>query len=169
MAIARVYIEKINGSGDFVHVETIEVVRYFNIYCKSIPFKIYGEVKEPYSNDWLDEDGVEEYYPAKGFRMKPYELEVEWAYKGAINSANTKIKNFLDFLSGRSDSTPEMNIYCTWTGIGRKNVRLVKVSDKATIVRDEDNGDIVIFSTTLKVCDPVTDFKPKIIEQEVGV
>ena len=99
--------------------------------------------------------------------MKPYELEVEWAYKGAINSANNKIKNFLDFISGRSDSVPEMNIYCTWTGIGRKNVRLVKVSDKATIVRDEDNGDIVIFSTTLKVCDPVTDFKPTVIEQEV--
>ena len=51
-----------------------------------------------------------------------------------------------------------MAIYCDYTKIGRYKIRLSKISEKATLVRDKDNGDIVIFKTTLKVCDPVTEF-----------
>lgn len=160
MSIARVYIEKAISKGPLVSLVTKEVVSDFGIYCKNIPFKMFGDVKEPYSNDWIDEDGEEEYLPAGGLKWKSYEIEVEWAYKGDVNTANKKILDFINYLSGRSDGQPSMSIYCTHTGIGRTNVRLVKVADKATLVRDENNGDIVLFTTTLKVCDPVTSYTP---------
>ena len=158
MAYAKVYIQKDFSKGETTNMQTKEVVSSFGIYCKDIPFLMYSDVKEPYSNDWLDEDGIEEYIPKEGLKMKPYDMEVEWAYKGAMYSANDKIKKFLDYLSGRSDNQPQMAIYCDYTKIGRYKIRLSKISDKVTLVRDKDNGDIVIFKTTLKVCDPVTEF-----------
>ena len=51
-----------------------------------------------------------------------------------------------------------MSIYDTYTDIGRQKVRLVKLNDNAELVRDGD-GDILIFSVTLKVCDPITNIK----------
>lgn len=159
MPVGRVYIQKIiQTSGGRPVSQTIDVINSFDIYCKSIPFVLYTDVKEPYSNDWLDEDGLQEYLPQGGLKMKSYDMDIEWAYKGAYKSAAEKIKPFLDYLTGRSDGQPEMSIYCDWTNIGRTKIRLVKVSEKATYVSDEGNEDIVIFSTTLRVADPVTEF-----------
>ena len=65
MAYAKVYIQKDFSNGETANMQTKEVVSSFGIYCKDIPFLMYSDVKEPYSNDWLDEDGIEEYIPKK--------------------------------------------------------------------------------------------------------
>lgn len=134
------------------------VVDTFNdwgIVCKSFPFKLYGEAKELPSKDWKDEDGDDEYIPDE-LKIASYEVEVEFAYKGDINTANVKIKSFLDYLTGRGGTGAELMVYDTYTKIGRQSVRFVSVEDDV-FWRQEDGGDVVVFVVTFKVNDPVTD------------
>ena len=148
MECYKVYIKQ-DKSGASV-VETIED---FGLYCVDIPFKPAGDVKDIVSRDWKDENGVDEYIPAGGLKMSAYEIDVKFGYKGDKFGANEAISSLLSYLT-----TGDVSIYDTYTGIGRQKVRLVKLNDNADIVRDDD-GDILIFSVTLKVCDPITNIK----------
>lgn len=145
MECYKVYIKQ-EKSGASV-VETIED---FGLYCVDIPFKPAGDVKDIVSRDWKDENGVDEYIPADGLRMSAYEIDVKFGYKGDKLGANKAISSLLSCLTAGY-----VSIYDTYTGIGRQKVRLVKLNDNAELVRDDD-GDILIFSVTLKVCDPIT-------------
>ena len=145
MECYKVYIKQ-DKSGASV-VETIED---FGLYCVDIPFKPAGDVKDIVSRDWKDENGVDEYIPADGLKMSAYDIDVKFGYKGDKFGANKAINSLLSYLA-----TGYVSIYDTYTGIGRQKVRLVKLNDNADIVRDDD-GDILIFSVTLKVCDPIT-------------
>ena len=145
MECYKVYIKQ-DKSGASV-VETIED---FGLYCVDIPFKPAGDVKDVASRDWKDENGVDEYIPAGGLKMSAYEIDVKFGYKGDKFGANEAISSLLSYLT-----TGYVSIYDTYTGIGRQKVRLVKLNDNADIVRDDD-GDILIFSVTMRVCDPKT-------------
>lgn len=127
----------------------------FGIWCKDFPFRLFGDVKDPVSTDWPEEDGADEYVP-EVLRMKAYDVEVEFGYKGGMDSANVKIRAFLDYLTGRDGTGVEMKVYDSYTKIGRQRVRLSKVSDDA-FVRNEGEGDVVVFNATFRVNDPVTD------------
>ena len=148
MECYKVYIKQ-NKSGASV-VETIEDL---GLYCVDIPFKPAGDVKDIVSRDWKDENGVDEYIPADGLKMSAYEIDVKFGYKGDKLGANKAISSLLSCLAAGY-----VSIYDTYTDIGRQKVRLVKLNDNAELVRNED-GDILIFSVTLKVCDPITNIK----------
>lgn len=117
---------------------------------------MFGEAKELVSTDWKDEDGDDEFIPEK-IKMKGYEVEAEFAYKGGEGSANDKIKTFLNYLTGRDGSGATMKVYDAYTKIGRQHVRFARVGDDADMVRDETSGDIILFTVVFKVNDPVTD------------
>lgn len=127
----------------------------WGIVCKDFPFKLYGEAKDLPSHDWKDEDGDDEYIP-KELKIASYEVDVEFVYKGAIDSANTKIKGFLDYLTGRGGTGAELMVYDTYTKIGRQSVRFVSVEEDV-FFRQTEYGDILVFVVTFKVNDPVTD------------
>ena len=145
-----IYFKKMKS--DALVVDTLD---NWGIVCKEFPFKLYGEAKELPSHDWKDEDGDDEYIPSK-LPIASYEVEVEFAYKGVMDSANANIKGFLDYLTGRDGSGAELMVYDTYTKIGRQNVRFVSVGDDV-FYRQEEGGDVVVFSVTFKVNDPVTD------------
>ena len=145
-----IYFKKMKS--DALVVDTLD---NWGIVCKEFPFKLYGEAKELPSHDWKDEDGDDEYIPSK-LPIASYELEVEFAYKGVMDSANASIKGFLDYLTGRDGSGVELMVYDTYTKIGRQSVRFVSVSDDV-FYRQEEGGDVVVFSVAFKVNDPVTD------------
>lgn len=132
-----------------------ETVADFDVWCASIPFDIGMEVKEPVVKDWKDEDG-EDSYLGDSLKFAAYDMTVKWCCKGDKFSANAVIKKFLSYLSGRDGSGMKMKMYCDWTNIGRRHIRLKKVSDDASLHRD-DEGDVVTFSTVLRVEDPVTE------------
>lgn len=144
----RFYIQKSNGS-----YPVKETISDFDIYLKDIPFKPSSEVKELYSNDWFDEDGDDEYIPSE-LKLAAHTIDVEFAYKGDKNTAYTKIKPFLDYLTGRDGTGSEFKFVCTYNGYGRQKVRFKGMSDDAELVR-QDNFDILIFKVTFKVNDPV--------------
>lgn len=126
----------------------------WGIVCKGFPFKLYGEAKELPSYDWKDSNGADEYIPSV-IPISDYELSVEFAYKGDVNTANTSIQSFLDYLTGRDGTGAEMMVYDTYTRIGRQHIRYVGV-DEDVFHRQDESGDIVVFSVTFKVNDPVT-------------
>ena len=145
-----IYFKKMKS--DALVVDTLD---NWGIVCKEFPFKLYGEAKELPSHDWKDEDGDDEYIPSK-LPIASYEVEVEFAYKGVMDSANASIKGFLDYLTGRDGSGVELMVYDTYTKIGKQHVRFVSVSDDV-FHRQEEGGDVVVFSVAFKVNDPVTD------------
>ena len=73
-----------------------------------------------------------------------------------MNSANTKIETFLNYLTGRDGGGASLKVYDSFTGIGRQNVRFKSLAREAELVRDASSGDIIIFQVTFKVNDPVT-------------
>lgn len=133
----------------------VDTLSNWGIVCKEFPFKLYGEAKELPTRDWKDEDGDDEYIPDE-LKIASYELEVEFVYKGNIDSANTQIKSFLDYLTGRGGTGAELMVYDTYTKIGRQSVRFVSVEEDV-FYRQEEGGDVVVFVVTFKVNDPVTD------------
>ena len=56
-------------------------------------------------------------------------------------------------------------MYCTLTKIGRSGVRFDKISDNAVLDRSDD-GDILKFTVSFKVNDPVTEVTPTYNQQE---
>lgn len=123
----------------------------FDIY--EVESKFYGCVsaKELPKRSWNDEHGDDEFVP-DDLMMESLTHTVKFGYKGDKFSANKAIKSFLDYLSKGGS----MKIYDEYNGIGRQHVRFSSMSDDATLVRDEE-GDILIFTVSLKVNDPVTD------------
>ena len=145
-----IYFKKMKD--DALVVDTLD---NWGIVCKDFPFKLYGEAKELPSHDWKDEDGDDEYIPDV-LPIAAYEMEVEFAYKGDMFTANSNIKGFLDYLTGREGDGAEFMCYDTYTKIGRQHMRFVSVGEDI-FHRETESGDVIVFSVTFKVNDPVTD------------
>lgn len=145
-----IYFKKMND--DALVVDTFD---RWGIVCKDFPFKLYGDAKELPSHDWKDKDGDDEYIPSE-LPIAAYEMDVEFVYKGAMNTANEQIKSFLDYLTGRGGTGAELMVYDTYTRIGRQHIRYVKV-DEDISWRETEGGDVLVFVVTFKVNDPVTD------------
>nr|DAR09477.1 MAG TPA: hypothetical protein [Caudoviricetes sp.] len=154
MQYDKVYLQKMKASSPVK-----ETVADFDIYCASMPFKLYSDAKDLSKRDWYDEHGEDEYIPEEGLKLKSYTIDVTFCCKGDKNSSNIKIKKFLDYLTGNDGSGVELKMYCTWTKIGRKSVRFTKLNDDARLVRDDD-GDVLVFKVSFKVNDPITDISP---------
>lgn len=148
MEYYKIYMQKESEGA-----EIIDTIDSFGLYCVEIPFKIAEGVKDIVSRDWHDEDGLDEYIPKNGFRYSTYDMDVKFGFKGDKFAANAAIKGLMEYLR-----SGYIKLYCNYTRIGRQHVRLNKLNDDAELVRDGD-GDILIFSVSLRVCDPVTDIE----------
>lgn len=145
-----IYFKKMKN--DALVVDTLDS---WGIVCKDFPFKLYGEAKELPKHDWKDVDGDDEYVPDT-LPIAAYEMEVEFAYKGDMFTANSRIKGFLDYLTGRDGDGAEFMAYDTYTRIGRQNMRFVSVSEDV-FHRETESGDVIVFVVTFKVNDPITE------------
>lgn len=134
-----------------------ESVEDFGIWCKSIPFKLFGKVKQPYGNTWKDEEGDDEYLPDE-LLLEAYTMEVEFGCKktSTVTDVREKVSEFLDYLRGKDGTGARLKIYSTYTRIGRQDVRLDEVSDDCEWYSEED-GEFLVFKVVFKVNDPDTD------------
>lgn len=144
------YLQSINGTDKTVHESTSQ----WGVWCKDIPFKIFDKVKAPAKRTWFDEDGDEEYIPSEGLYLEAYTMEVEFGCKktSTITDVRQKVGAFLEYLR----ASGHMNMYSSYTRIGRQNVRLESVSDNAKW-KSNDNVEYLIFKVVFKVNDPNTD------------
>lgn len=125
--------------------------REWNIYVKSVPFKVFPDMKDVPANDWYDQNGDDEYIPSPPY-YKAYEIDCEFVFVGENGTANAQIKSLLKYLS----ESVMFKFYDTHSKIGRTNVRYVSTDDDV-LYRKDGRNDIVVFSVTLKVNDPLTD------------
>lgn len=146
MGYYKFYIQK-----ETTGAEVYELGEKFGFYETSCNFYGGGAVKDVPSRNWYDEDGDDEYVPTAQ-KFKAYEMEVSFGYKGSQFTANTALQSLKSYLSGGT-----MKVYDTYNRIGRQNVRFMEISDDATLVRNSDDGDILIVKIKFKVNDPVTD------------
>jgi hypothetical protein len=124
----------------------------FDIYEVESKFYGCGEAKELANRDWCDEHGDDEFIPDE-IKLKAQNIEVKFGYKGDKFSANAVISRLHEYLRNGG----MMKIYDEYNHIGRKHVRFVGISDDAELVRNDDDGDILIFTVKLKANDPATD------------
>jgi hypothetical protein len=139
-----------------------ESVATWDVWCKEVPFRLYGKVKDPAKRSWYDEHGDDEYIPSDGLFLEAYTMKVQFGCKRVGDDSESEIKNddyvrqhvreFLEYLR----TSGMMKMYCTHTGIGRQQVRLESVGDSATWV-NEDGQAFLVFEVEFKVNDPNTD------------
>ena len=150
------YLQKIGAS------ETCkESVATWGVWCKNLPFKLFGKAKEPAKHSWYDEHGDDEYIPATGLYMDAYTMKVEFGCKkmaqnrygthSAVNDVRANVSSFLRYLMGGA-----FMLYSSYTRIGRRDVRLESIGDNAKWKSDGDD-EFLTFEVTFKVNDPVTD------------
>lgn len=150
----NIYIQKEAESSPVV-----DIINDFDMQCASIPFIIANETKKLTERDWAGEDGKDVYIPNQ-LPVSAYSMNIKLCCKGEKFSANAKIKNLVDYLLGRDGDGVYMKVYCDYTKIGRKHVRFTKLSDRAELVRNDSDGDILVFQIEVSVDDPVTDIAP---------
>ena len=105
--------------------------------------------KEPYRNDWHDEDGDDE-YNAQMF-YEAYEITADFLMTAdSPEEMVLSLRTFFDYIRNG-----EFKIFDTYTGIGRQKVRYAGYSESAYKWRE---GRICYaqFSLRFKVNDPVT-------------
>jgi hypothetical protein len=155
------YLQKMGSDGQGNPYDWQESVATWGIFCKEIPFKIMDKVKEPAKRSWYDEHGDDEYIPSEGLYVDSYSMKVEFGcklitgddanvYGITVDDVRVNVGNFLEWLR----SAGMMKMYSSYTRIGRQNVRLVSINDKAW---NSGDGEWLIFEVEFKVCDPVTD------------
>lgn len=144
-----IYFQK-NKSGSPV----LDTYTEWSIVCKDFPFMPYGESKDLPAREWADEDGEDTFFPEE-IKLKAYDIDVEFAYKGEMGTANSKIEAFLDYLTGKGNTGTCLKVYDTYTKIGRQGV-YYKSIDPDLFVRKSDEGDVITFKITFRVTDPRT-------------
>lgn len=160
------YLQKMGVDGEQHPYPVLESVSTWGIFCKEIPFKLSEKVKEPAKRSWYDEHGDDEYMSPNGLYMESYTMEVELGckliggsrdtatYGTSVSDVREKVGLFLRYLR----ESGMLNIYSSYTRIGRRYVRLDSVKDDAKW--KSDNGEEwLIFKVVLKVNDPVFDIE----------
>lgn len=126
----------------------------YGIVAQSQPFPEAYEVKEPYGNNWHDEDGDDEYVASMHY--KAFEHTIKFYIKAFPATGKTAI-NVLNGLRDefRAKLVPgEFKIWDSWQERGYTKVRFVKDSVDTRVITDEYAW--MIFSVTFKINDPAT-------------
>lgn len=126
----------------------------YGLYIKHTPFTLRPKPKNIITQAWKDEDGDDVFIPEKVVH-EPYEFECEFLYYRMDNFANQNILAFLREIEGKW-----LQIYDSYTQMGRRGVYLMEVDEDATFKRR--NNDYVVLKVKFKVNDPDTDITLKV-------
>jgi hypothetical protein len=116
------------------------------------------KVKQPYSNDWKDRDGDDEWVESLNYEAFTLELKCVIFTRSSNSGASRQEMKAAIRAFENAIRVGEFKIYDDWTKFGFRKVRLdefPKISDGDF---DEMDGHCrLIFNVSLKVNDPTTD------------
>ena len=140
----------------------VNIYKQWNIVCTKITFPKL-EAKDLSTHDFSGVDGEDTYIPSF-IPMKPYDLQIEFAYKGKLDNCYDNIfKGFIKYLQGSKPSSDNydsiteggFNIYDRNNMIGRKNVYMKSI-DPNDLIHMND-GDHLTFKLDFRFTDPTTE------------
>lgn len=141
----------IQTDADTTAVDTTE----WGLVAKSNPFPVLPTPKEPYKNEWLDEDGDDEYNAQMHYEA--FEFSVTFYVKAFGSNAETVLLSQVnEFFSKIRQG--EFKIYDSYTGLGRQRVRYAGFDEEEYKRRFKGTSSWAraIFTVTFKVNDPTT-------------
>ncbi len=113
------------------------------------------ETQDVAVREWPGEDGEDAYIPPTGLKLKAYDLEIEFIYKGDLNTAYPAYKALRNYLTGIDGSGAELKIYDPYWNKGRTKVRVKKIGN---IEPHRSNMDeVVSCKVSFRVADPMTE------------
>jgi hypothetical protein len=126
----------------------------WGLIAKSNPYPILPQPKEVYKNEWLDENGDDEwcdkmYYESIEFTVSFYIKAFDSEGKTAKELVRNQIDDFFAYIRDG-----EFRIYDSYNGIGRRKVRYAGYEEDQFTSRNDWAK--AIFSIKFKVNDPVT-------------
>lgn len=137
----------IQTAEDSVAINTTE----WGLIAKSNPFPLLPTPKEIYSNNWMDENGEEEY--VDDIYYQSIEFKVAFYVKTLGKTSEQTLRSQIDDFF-RKISKGEFMIYDSYTGIGRRKVRYAGYEEES--FKRSENWSRAIFTVSFKVNDPTT-------------
>lgn len=113
------------------------------------------ETADVAKREWPGEHGEDVYISPSGLKLKAYDLEVQFSYKGSVNTAQSAHKAFRDYLAGIDGSGGELKIYDPYWRKGRQGVFVKKIGDLNLHRSNADES--LSAKVTLRVADPATE------------
>jgi len=138
----------------------VDIMSTYSVIIKTHDYPSFRKPKEPYKNDWKDENGDDEYTAQMFYEAFTFKAECVMFAKSddestAIGDLADGVRAFMDALS-----EGEFKTYDGWTGFGFQKVRLSEFSIPGEGDYDTMDGmSRVIFNVTFKVNDPITKMK----------
>ena len=123
----------------------------WGLIAKSTPFPVLPTPKETYRNEWLDEDGDDEYNAQMYYES--FEFDVAFYVKALGSDAERVLRGQIEGFFSRIRSG-EFKVYDAYTGLGRQRVRYAGYSEES--FKKTDKWARAIFTVTFKVNDPIT-------------
>ena len=143
----------IQTDADAVAINTTE----WGLVAKSNPYPILPQPKEVYKNEWLDEDGDDEYNAQMYYES--FEFKVDFFIKcyaegetSAESVLGSQINSFFEKVK-----MGEFKTYDSFAGLGWRGVRYAGYEEGE--FKKGSNWARLIFSVTFKVNDPITRMK----------
>lgn len=133
----------------------------WGLVAKTNPYPAMPEPKEPYKNDFPDENGDDEYTAA--MRYQAFTFQVQFYVKTFdVVTGNTVTKTAAAVLREQVASffdhikNGEFKVFDSYTGLGRQKVRYDGYEEEEGAFKARRNWARLIFTVTFKVNDPVT-------------
>jgi hypothetical protein len=143
----------IQCEGDALALDT---AAEWGLVAKTNPYPAMPEPKEPYVNDFHDENGDDEY--TAEMRYQSFTFQVEFYVKAydagttpAVSVLRQQIASFFEHIKNG-----EFKVYDAYTGLGRQKVRYAGYEEADNGFKARADWARLIFSVTFKVNDPVT-------------
>ena len=128
----------------------------WGMVAKTNPYPLLPTPKDPYKNDWKDEDGDDEY--TTYMHYKGFEMEVEFYVKAVDGTTTTAAADLHTAVWSFFTSVREGNfrVYDAYTGLGFQRVRYAGSDFEDATFKERNGTATVMFTVKFKVNDPVT-------------
>lgn len=128
----------------------------WGMVAKTNPYPLLPSPKDPYKNDWKDEDGDDEY--TTYMHYKGFEMEVEFYVKAVDGTTTTAAADLHTAVWSFFTAVREGNfrVYDAYTGLGFQRVRYAGSDFEDATFKERNGTATVMFTVKFKVNDPVT-------------
>lgn len=113
------------------------------------------ETQDVAVREWPGEHGEDAYIPQTGLKLMAYDMDVEFCYKGGVETADAAYTVFRNYLTGIDRSGSELMIYDPYWKRGRQGVRVKKIANLEPLRSNIDEA--VSCKVTFRVADPIAE------------